>query len=671
LEHLIKIEHTTRLHLTIQTLDEPKLVDTRKTAQKRDQADVRTFQRLDRTDAAVVRRVHVADLEPSALTRQTARAQRGQTALVRDLGERVGLVHELRELAGAEELADRGHDRLGVDEVVRHGRGHLLVDAHLFLDRALHADQADAELVLEQLAHAAHPAVAQVVDVVDLLRVAPELEQEVDHRLDVVQVQDLLGERARQPELGVQLQAAHPREVVLLRVEEHALEQVAGGLQGRRVPGPHAAVDLDQGLLGGLDRVLLDRQRQHGADLVPLRGEELEGAHLALRVLHHRQRAGRQPLVALEDHLAAAGVDDVGDRVGALQVGLGDLHLLDLQLLDLLEDRGGDLLAGVEQLVALAGGVLRAVDRAGQLEAHQVVRHLPQQLAFADLDAVGLVEALQQLRVGAHAHRPQEDRGQALALAVDAHVEQVLGVAFELHPAAAVGDDLGREQALLRLREEDPGGAVQLADDDALGAVDDEGPVVGHQRDVAVVDLLLLDVADGLGAGVGVLVPDHEADRDLERDRKGHAPLLALVHVVLELEAHGLVARLADDGLVLVQVPALRAVDLPLATRVGDDRGTAEGAGPAQLVEADQPAALALPVADRVLHELQGAVLPQVGDREDALEHRLQPRVLAVRGQHPHLQEALVGVLLDLDEVRNRDRGLDLRKVHSVPVDVA
>jgi len=40
--------------------------------------------------------------------------------LVGDLAERVGLVHELRKLAGAEEFADGGHHRLGVHQVVRH-----------------------------------------------------------------------------------------------------------------------------------------------------------------------------------------------------------------------------------------------------------------------------------------------------------------------------------------------------------------------------------------------------------------------------------------------------------------------------------------------------------------------------------------------------------------------
>ena len=281
-----------------------------------------------------------------------------------------------------------------------------------------------------------------------------------------------------------------------------------------------------------------------------------------------------------------------------------------------------------------------------------------------------LVEALEDLRVGLHPERPQEHRGEELALAVDPDVEEVLGVELELDPAPPVRDDLGGEEPLLRLREEDARRAVELADDDPLRPVDDEGPVLRHQRDVAVVDLLLLDVADGLGARLRVLVPDHEADGDLEGDGERHAPLLALVHVVLELQPDRLVAGLAGDGVVLVEVAALRAVDLAVPARVVDDRGRAERAGPPELVEPHEAPALALPVPDRVVHELERAVLPQVGDREDALEDRLQPRVLAVLGEDAHLQEALVGVLLDLDQIGDRDRRLDLREVDPLPVHV-
>ncbi len=131
-------------------------------------------------------RVHVADFEAGALTRQTTGPKGGEATLVRDLREGVGLVHELRELRGAEELTNRGHDGLGVDEIVRHGGRHFLIDRHLFLDGALHTDEADAELVLHQLADGANATVAEMVDVVDAADVLAQLEQVTDGAVEVL-----------------------------------------------------------------------------------------------------------------------------------------------------------------------------------------------------------------------------------------------------------------------------------------------------------------------------------------------------------------------------------------------------------------------------------------------------------------------------------------------------
>src|SRR5260370_31588783 len=46
------------------------------------------------------------------------RSKGREAPLVRDFGERVGLIHELRKLGTAEEFANRGHDRLGVHQVM-------------------------------------------------------------------------------------------------------------------------------------------------------------------------------------------------------------------------------------------------------------------------------------------------------------------------------------------------------------------------------------------------------------------------------------------------------------------------------------------------------------------------------------------------------------------------
>ena len=83
---------------------------------------------------------------------------------------------------------------------------------------------------------------------------------------------------------------------------------------------------------------------------------------------------------------------------------------------------------------------------------------------------------------------------------------------------------------------------MQLADDDALGPIDDERAVLGHQRDFAKVDFLFLDVSNRLLAGVGVLVENREPDRHLQRCGIGHAAFLAFRHVVLQIQLHRIAA---------------------------------------------------------------------------------------------------------------------------------
>jgi hypothetical protein len=100
--------------------------------------------------------------------------------------------------------------------------------------------------------------------------------------------------------------------------------------------------------------------------------------------------------------------------------------------------------------------------------------------------------------------------------------------------------------------EEHARGAVQLADDHALGAVDDERARGGHERDLAHVHFLLLDLLHrGLG---GFLVHDGEAHLGAQRARVGQPALLAFLHVEGRLaeriadEFQARVPRVAGDG---------------------------------------------------------------------------------------------------------------------------
>ena len=288
------------------------------------------------------------------------------------------------------------------------------------------------------------------------------------------------------------------------------------------------------------------------------------------------------------------------------------------------------------------------------------------QLAVLHVDGVDRVEGLEDFFVRAQAERAQEDGSQELALAIDADVEDVLLVVLELHPRTAVRNDLAEEVgAVVRRLKEDAGRAVQLRNDNALGAVDDEGAVRRHQRDVAEEDFLLLHVAQALDAGLGVLVVNLQADGDLQRSRVGHAALFALCLVVLQLQADGIAALGAEVRRVLVVRSAEFAEHVARVEGVGDDHVAAVGAGRAQVVEALEVAALALPVADGEVDKLELGDVAEVGDGEHGGEDGLEAVVLALLGELVHLEEALIAAALDLDEVGDLDAGRDFREIET------
>ena len=116
-----------------------------------------------------------------------------------------------------------------------------------------------------------------------------------------------------------------------------------------------------------------------------------------------------------------------------------------------------------------------------------------------DLQLLDVVELLDDVLVGRVSDGAEEGRREELAAtaaAVQVDVKKVVGVELHLHPGAAVGDDAEAVEGLaieveVRL-ETDTGRAVQLADDDPLGPVDDEGAAQGHHGQLTHVDALFL-----------------------------------------------------------------------------------------------------------------------------------------------------------------------------------
>ncbi len=131
---------------------------------------------------------------------------------------------------------------------------------------------------------------------------------------------------------------------------------------------------------------------------------------------------------------------------------------------------------------------------------------------------------------------------------------------FEFDPKDAVGDDARGEQQLARavrlalvVIEEHAGRAMQLGDDDALGAIDDKRAVIGHQRHFTEIDFLFANVLDGLGRAARFLVVNDQAYEYTDRrgiGQSAHLALLDVEHGLAEAVAHVFersISRIADD----------------------------------------------------------------------------------------------------------------------------
>ena len=187
--------------------------------------------------------VYVTNLETGALAAQTTGAKGRQTALVGDFGQRVGLVHELRQGVGAEEGVDDRRDGLGVDKLDG-GKGLVVAHVHALLDGAGHAGQADGELVVQLLADGAHTTVGQVVDVVDVGLGVDELDKVFDYRDDVLAGKHGLVHGDVKIELFVDAVTAYVAQVVALLAEEEVGDNLAGAILIRRLGVAQLSVDV-------------------------------------------------------------------------------------------------------------------------------------------------------------------------------------------------------------------------------------------------------------------------------------------------------------------------------------------------------------------------------------------------------------------------------------------
>ena len=454
----------------------------------------------------------VTNLESGAVARETAGAQRRKTALVGQLGQRVGLIHELGERRGAEELLDRSDDRADVDQRLRRHLALILgLGGHPFADDTLHPREADAELVLQKLADRTDAAVSEMVDIVVQPHPGGEVQQIADGGINIIN-NDVLGNQFIMAAGDGVLESSLILSGLLENFAQHAEADLLLDGQPQR-PAVDEIVDINHAVRDDLDGLLAD------LDINAVNARMFNSLGI---------RPGENSALLKEDFAGHR----VYNRSGKLAVGnpLADRQLL---IVFVTADLREVIPSGVkEQRVDVASGGIDGGRLAGAQLAVNLLQRLIDRLDRILLDGgaeqLVLPEEGYHLLIGRHAERTDEGRDGKLSVLVDPRPEHAVGIGLILEPCAAVGDDRRGKELAARLIAGagivDARRTDKLGDDNPLRAVDDEGAALGHERKITHKNFLLLDLA-----GLAV----QEAGGDDERRGKGGITFLALFNRVL------------------------------------------------------------------------------------------------------------------------------------------
>ncbi|OQA30415.1 MAG: hypothetical protein BWY57_02858 [Betaproteobacteria bacterium ADurb.Bin341] len=317
------------------------------------------------------------------------------------------------------------------------------------------------------------------------------------------------------------------------------MEQDLDRLIGRRLARAHHAID-------GHPR-RLDARCFIAAQGLGNKGPTIEiiGKECAQAVDARLAQLGQQGfgdfIVGVGDDLAGRFVDHRLGQHPAKKEVVVDQQTRQSRRLDVPNVLGGDALILGDDDFAITGNKIKA----GHLATQTLGEQGKLDLFLIKIEGIKLEEFAQDF-VRRHADRLQQRRHRHLAASVHTEKERILGIKFEVEPGATVGNHARRKEKLARtvglapvVLEKHTGRTVQLRNNDALRPVNHKRTIGGHERNLAHIHFLLLDLLDRIGS---LPIHNHQADAGTQGRSIGQAALLAFLDV-----KGGLAQSVADE----------------------------------------------------------------------------------------------------------------------------
>ena len=281
------IRDPTLRNFKVRGFNESKIIDPRITCEGGNQTDIGTFRSFNRTDPTIMRSMDVPDIKTCPFSGQTSRPQCTESPFMCDLRKRIGLVHELRKLAAAEELMDRTCNRFGIDDIMQHHRLRIL-ERHAFFDRPFHSNQPNSKLGFKQFADTSDPPVSEMINVINhSVRISIlQLQQVFNPLHDVIMGQSQVIQGIIQTKFLVDFETTHFGKAVAFLIEKEILQHRLRCFQGRRIPRFHFFIDLNHGLFRTVDLIHLKSVSKTGADISWTDAKKFHFSHPMLNECH-------------------------------------------------------------------------------------------------------------------------------------------------------------------------------------------------------------------------------------------------------------------------------------------------------------------------------------------------------------------------------------------------
>ena len=367
-----------------------------------------------------------------------------------------------------------------------------------------------------------------MVDIIDFAFTVTDIDELLHHFDDVVFAQDTGTFDFVAQQRTVELHTTNRGQIVAVFGEEQVLKQAFSRFTSRRLTRAHHAVDFyqrAQTIVGRVDAYSFRNVRT----VVQIVGEQRFDT-LVAGLAQFSQQIQAQLHVRRADQFAGRFVDVVFRSNFTRDVLNRNFDMFDIVFFQLANMARGNTTAFLNVHFTVGFDI-----EGGGFTAQTLRYQLHLQLVVANFKDHFLEEQVKDLLSGV-IQRAQNDGCRQFTTTVDTNEQVVFRVEFEVQPGTTVRDDTcviqdltGRVSLTFVTVKEDARATVQLRNDNTLGTVDNEGTVVGHERDFAHVDFLFFNVFNGAFRRFALV--DHQTQFYAQRCGIRHATDLTFFNI--------------------------------------------------------------------------------------------------------------------------------------------